>query len=61
MSTVTLETLAKTNLKETSLQKKGQGRLLFWEMVERTRKVMKRNLPDIFEYQNTGKGTLLIC
>ena len=61
ISALTIETLAKTPLKETSLQKKGTGRLLFWEMIERTRAIMKRNLPDLVEYQNTEKGTLLIC
>jgi len=58
---VSLETLAKQDLKKTSLSKKGMGRLLFWELIERTRAIMHRKLPDISQYKNTGKGTLLIC
>ena len=61
MSALTLKTLANAPIKQTSLSKKGTGRLLFWELIERTREVMKRNLPDISEYANYSKGTLLIC
>ena len=61
MSAVTLETLAKTSLQETSLSKKSSGRLLFWEMIERTRHVMTRRLPDLSQFERSEKGTLLIC
>eukprot|EP01050_Picozoa_sp_SAG11_P004820 SAG11_NODE_318_length_10823_cov_79.807068_3_plen_311_part_00 len=61
VSAVSLETLAKTPLNKTSLQKKGTGRLLFWELIERTRNIMQRNLPDISYLKNYSKGTLLVC
>jgi len=40
---------------------KATGRLPFWELIERTRAVMDRELVDISEIENTGTGKLLIC
>ena len=61
METVSLETLAKTPLKETGLRKKSMGRLLCWELIERTRDAMKLNLPDLSQLTGSEKGSLLIA
>ena len=57
----TLKTLADHNIRQTNLGKKATGRLPFWELIERTRAVMARELPDISEIENSEKGRLLIC
>ncbi len=56
-----LKTLADHSVRQTQLGRKSSGRLLFWEMIERTRSIMARQLPDISQLENSQKGRLLIC